>query len=123
MGTPARHSSTCNTIGTGLGKSGQGLRGGLIYISRGDKAPVCSPNSSKRRSSMKTPLSFAAIMFLTMTNVALAASEKEEMIDKEKAVWQSVYSYNGTETVDQGYFARQVGFEILLLQRRENCLP
>jgi len=38
---------------------------------------------------MKTLLSFA-ITFLALTNISLAASEKETMIEKEKAVWQTV---------------------------------
>jgi ketosteroid isomerase-like protein len=39
---------------------------------------------------MKTVLSFAAITLFAMATVSLAASEKEEIIDKEKAVWQTV---------------------------------
>jgi hypothetical protein len=38
---------------------------------------------------MKVLLSIAAVGLLAMTNVSLAASEKEQIIDKEKAAWQS----------------------------------
>ena len=38
---------------------------------------------------MKTLLSIAAIGLLAMTNVSLAAGEKDALIDKEKAAWQS----------------------------------
>src|SRR5947207_15450726 len=39
---------------------------------------------------MKTRLSFTAIVFFVSIGVALAAGEKEAIIEKEKAVWQSV---------------------------------
>jgi hypothetical protein len=39
---------------------------------------------------MKTLMSFAAIIFLASVAVSFAAGEKEAMIEKEKAVWQSV---------------------------------
>ena len=39
---------------------------------------------------MKTRLSFTAIVFSVSIGVALAAGEKEAIIEKEKAVWQSV---------------------------------
>src|SRR5439155_13327135 len=39
---------------------------------------------------MKTRLSVAAIAFFASIGVALAAGKKEAIIEKEKAVWQSV---------------------------------
>jgi len=39
---------------------------------------------------MKKVMSFAAMTFFALAAVSLAASEKDAMIDKEKAVWQTV---------------------------------
>src|SRR6266705_5156860 len=76
-------------------KSKSGSSPGSPVISRAGqltnlRESMDAERNSSKRNSMKTLLSSVAIIFFASVAVSSAAGEKDAMIDKEKAVWQTV---------------------------------